>query len=169
MFAGKSAPSEEVPQETHLDRVLACNGPNCGFGGAVIGSDVVCVPVRTNLNRPLSQMLINEDRQETANYGCSSPPLRRHLDVGLTADSGPSSDHALRRVVGLSRRSSIDLAMPGHRFGPAIRRRQLQTSAAYPCDAQHQYFAQQDIDKETAEVLKETCLRSHRSRRVEPA
>jgi hypothetical protein len=56
----------ERPARTHLDRILACNGPNCGFGVAVIGSNVVCVPVRTISSRPLSQMLIDEDRQETA-------------------------------------------------------------------------------------------------------
>jgi hypothetical protein len=34
--------------------------------------------------------------------GCSSTPLRRHLNVGFAADSSPSSNNAIRRVVGRS-------------------------------------------------------------------
>jgi hypothetical protein len=47
------------------------------------------------------------DLTKSANYGRSSTPLRRHRDVGLTAGSGPSLDHALRRVVGYNGRSQL--------------------------------------------------------------
>lgn len=37
--------------------------------------------------------------RRTANYGRSCMPSRRHLDVGLTADSGPSLEPVIRRAV----------------------------------------------------------------------
>jgi hypothetical protein len=45
--------------------------------------------------------------------GRSSAPLRGHLNVGYAADSGPSSDDAIRRVVGLCCRWLINTSAAG--------------------------------------------------------